>query len=177
MAMTLPYPSPENDFLAEHIALLCASYRHLIGQDLLDRFALGPTSTRPPTDPPTSGTHPADAHADRLFHAPIVLLSHNSDPDPIFVYGNRTALAVFELDWTGLTRMYSRLTAEPAARAERSRLLEEVAAKGFIAHYTGVRVSTTGRRFLIEDAVVWNLIDRHGHYQGQAAAFDHWTPL
>jgi hypothetical protein len=47
----------------------------------------------------------------------------------------------------------------------------------FIDDYSGVRVSSTGRRFLIERATVWNLVDARGAYRGQAAAFSDWTPL
>ncbi|MGZ9083829.1 MAG: MEKHLA domain-containing protein [Rhodoplanes sp.] len=32
------------------------------------------------------------------------------------------------------------------------------------------------RRFLIERATVWNLLDRGGDYAGQAAMFRHWRP-
>jgi N-carbamoylputrescine amidase len=62
--------------------------------------------------------------------------------------------------------MPSRLTAEAPDREERARLLAEVTAKGFIDHYSGVRVSSSGRRFRIEGAVVWNLIDQQGHLSG-----------
>jgi hypothetical protein len=40
-----------------------------------------------------------------------------------------------------------------------------------------VRITRTGRRFKIERAIVWNLIDAAGTIHGQAATFDQWTPL
>ena len=52
-----------------------------------------------------------------------------------------------------------------------------MARHGYIDDYTGVRVSRTGKSFRIERATVWNLIDQTGTVMGQAAAFDHWTPL
>jgi hypothetical protein len=37
-----------------------------------------------------------------------------------------------------------------------------------------VRVAKSGRRFIIEDGVVWELIDREGTRHGQAATFLSW---
>ena len=48
---------------------------------------------------------------------------------------------------------------------------------GFIANYGGVRISKNGRRFRIEDALVWNLLDGARNLCGQAAMFDHWQFL
>jgi hypothetical protein len=76
-----------------------------------------------------------------------------------------------------LARTPSRLSAEFAERADRDRLLQAVARRGFIDDYAGVRVSSTGRRFRIEQAAVWNLVDAAGDIHGQAAAFARWTDL
>ena len=58
-----------------------------------------------------------------------------------------------------------------------STLLAEVTQKGYIDHYEGVRISSTGKRFMIKNTVVWNLMGREGHYQGQAACFGEWEFL
>src|SRR3990172_8531438 len=42
---------------------------------------------------------------------------------------------------------------------------------GFIETYRGVRISRSGRRFLIEQATVWNILDANGRSAGQAATF------
>jgi hypothetical protein len=81
------------------------------------------------------------------------------------------------MSWAELTRMPSWLTAEAPERGERARLLERVMAQGCVDDYTGVRVSRTGRRFLIEQATVWNLIGPDGSRVGQAASFSRWRPL
>ena len=62
-------------------------------------------------------------------------------------------------------------------RQERARQLERVRRDGFIDDYAGVRISATGKRFRIEQAVVWNLIDGNGEIHGQAATFDRWKPI
>jgi hypothetical protein len=95
----------------------------------------------------------------------------------VFFFGNRVALELFEMDFAAFIALPSRLSAEPLLRNERKRLLARVAADGIISDYSGVRVSSTGRRFRIERATVWNLIDSQGVRHGQAALFDRWTPL
>lgn len=152
-------PGESNRFLIDHARLMTSSYHRLTGRALVG----------PGLD--------ATAAARALFEAPFALLSHDGSPDPLLTYGNRTALELFELDWARLTRMPSRLTAEAPNRDERARLLAEVAARGFVDDYSGVRISATGRRFLIERATVWNLVDASGRPRGQAATFSHWRML
>jgi len=112
-----------------------------------------------------------------LWTAPCVILAHGTQDDPIFFYGNRLALELFEMTAAAHIATPSRLSAEPVAREERARLLAQVAARGFIDDYAGVRVSATGRRFRIERATVWNLLDANGAVHGQAATFSDWTEL
>jgi hypothetical protein len=53
-------------------------------------------------------------------------------------------------------------------------LLEQVATRGYIDDYSGVRISKSGRRFRILRATVWNVHDRLGRPLGQAATFTDW---
>jgi hypothetical protein len=112
--------------------------------------------------------------AEKVFHAPLVLVSHGTEADPILNYGNKSALALWEMSWAKLTRTPSRLTAEAPDRDERARLLETVKACGFIDDYSGIRISKSSRRFKISRATVWNLISENGQPCGQAAMFSHW---
>ena len=52
-----------------------------------------------------------------------------------------------------------------------------VTARGFIDDYSGIRISKMGRRFRIEQATVWNLLDEHKNHAGQAALFSQWEFL
>jgi hypothetical protein len=115
--------------------------------------------------------------AKNVFATPFVLVSHGTEDDPVLNYGNAAALRLWEMSWEELTRTPSRLTAEASNREERARLLAAVTANGFIDDYAGIRVSKTGRRFRIQQATVWNLLDERGHYAGQAATFSRWTFL
>jgi len=115
--------------------------------------------------------------AEQLFDAPFALLSHGTETDPVLNYGNRTALALWDMSWEAFTAMPSRLTAEPAARGERDSFMRRVAERGYADDYTGVRVSSGGRRFRIRNAIVWNLTDESGVRRGQAALVPSYEPL
>ena len=112
-----------------------------------------------------------------LFHSSRVVVSHQTQEDPVLCYGNAKALALWEMDLATLTASPSRLTAEPVAREERQRLLDTVKAKGFTDNYRGVRISSTGKRFEITQAVVWEIYDAQGVRRGQAATFAEWKDL
>lgn len=108
---------------------------------------------------------------EELWDAPFTVLSHGVEDPPRFWYGNRAALALFELTFDELSGMPSRDSAEPDVREERERLLADVRERGFSEGYSGVRVSKTGRRFVIEDVFVWNVLDARGTRIGQAATY------
>lgn len=154
--MPTSQPSALNRYLDGHVARLLASLRHWTGRDLVE----------PSLSP--------EEQARELFNAPFAVLSHDTATDPVLNYANRTGLQLFELRWEELTVMPSRLTAEAPDRAERARLLSEVFSRGYIDDYRGVRVAKNGRRFLIERATVWNLLDEFGAPYGQAASFSQW---
>lgn len=145
--------------LVAHARIVLDSYRRLLGVELVERC-----------DDPVE-------QARRLFEAARVVVSHGKEADPILNYGNRTALALWETDFASLTQLPSRMTAEPMERVERARLLERTAREGFVDDYRGIRISTTGKRFRIDRAVVWNLTDEQGTNVGQAATFARWEPL
>jgi hypothetical protein len=56
-------------------------------------------------------------------------------------------------------------------------LLDTVTRQGYIDDYRGVRISRTGRRFLIDTATVWTVLDERGAPYGQAATFSAWKYL
>jgi len=154
--MSLPEPSEKNDYLAGHISLLHSSLRRWAGRDLVD-----PTLNE------------AEA-AKEIYYSPFAVVSHGIEADPVFNYGNRTALELFEMTWEEFTKLPSRQSAEAMSQEERNRLLADVASNGFIDHYSGVRISRSGRRFMIESATVWNLLDGNDAHCGQAALFEQW---
>ena len=124
---------------------------------------------------PRQGT--ALEQAERLFTCPFVVVSHGLQDDPILNYGNRAALILWEMEWDQLTQTPSRQTAEPVTREERARMLEQARAHGYISDYRGVRISRTGKRFLVDRATVWNIPKTDGTPLGQAATFSDWKFL
>jgi PAS domain-containing protein len=106
--------------------------------------------------------------------SPVCVLAHDTGPDPRFIYANRAAQKLFEYDWTEIVTLPSRLSAEAPARGERQRLLVRVARDGFACGYSGVRIAKSGRRFRIDDGVLWQLKDHDGALRGVAASFAKW---
>ncbi len=157
--MDIHLPSPwQSPTIVHHCQRLAHSYQYWTGEVLV------------------LATEPADL-VQQLFHAPFILLSHGTEPDPILNYGNQAALDLWQLDWEQLTQMPSRLTAEPMERQARAQLLAQAAASGLINNYRGVRISSSGQRFLIENAIIWDVLDESGLRCGQAAKFTDWKWL
>jgi PAS domain-containing protein len=155
-----PIGSPAPMRLAEDPAffdLLVGSYRRLLGEE-------------PPFLPPGG-----EEDAGWLYRqAPACVLAHNTDPDPLFIYANKTAQSLFGYDWDELVTLPSRLSAEAPNREERQRLLDAVTRQGFATGYSGIRIAKSGRRFTIEDGVLWQLRDQNGNLHGVAATFARW---
>lgn len=139
--------------------ILLDSFNHFIGHQLI----------------PRDGTKEEQAQV--LFESPFVVVSHGIQEDPILNYGNQIALELWSMTWDELMQTPSRITAEPMNREKRKAMLQQAAQQGYIDDYTGVRISSTGTRFAIEKAIIWNLVNSSGHKCGQAATFAHWTVL
>lgn len=154
----LSAPSEQNLYRVEHVNLLRQSFQQLVGRDLVQ------------------ANLSAVEAAQTIYEAPFVVVSHDTAADPVFNYGNKAALQLFEMNWQEFTALPSRQSAEPPNREERARLLAAVSTQGFIENYAGVRISKSGRRFRIEQATVWNL-NAHDRYLGQAAVYSQWTYL
>ena len=146
-------------FLLRHVGILRASFHHWTGKSLLD-------------------DNLDDASAlIALAGAPFSLVSHGIGAEPVFNYANQLALQLFEMSWEEFTALPSRLSAEAPNQAERARLLEEVTRQGYIDNYCGIRIAKSGRRFMIRDATIWNLLTPEGEYYGQAALIRQWEML
>lgn len=152
-------PCIDNNYVSDHAQLLRNSHKMFTGCDMIDANLCD------------------KAAAKEIFYSYAVILSHNTQADPVLNYINQAGLELFELDWETMLTLPSRLTAEPMEQEARKKLLDKVSTKGYIDDYSGIRISITGRRFKIERATVWNLIDITGEYQGQAAMFSDWEYL
>lgn len=149
----------ESEAVIAHTICLARSLKHWTGRDLI-----------------AGAADPLEL-AQRVFAAPFVLVSHGTEADPVLNYGNQSALTLWDISWSELTQMPSRLTAEAPNREERARLLDRVTRDGFIDDYSGIRIAKSGRRFRISRATVWNLLTPAGTHCGQAAMFGEWMFL
>ena len=140
-----------------HTQLMLDSFRHALGYDLVSR------------------KNTCELQAKYLFKAPLIIVSHDTQLDPVLNYGNQAALDLWEMDLPNLLVTPSRKTAEPIHRDERALLMERTRKHGYVDDYQGMRISNTGRRFWIETAIVWNLYSSSGCYAGQAATFSRWN--
>ena len=138
---------------------LLDSYAHWVKQELIER----------------TGT-PLE-QAERLFNSAFVVASHGTEDDPVLNYGNQAALDLWVMNWQQFTKTPSRLTAEPLNREERARMLEQARTQGYIPDYHGIRITSTGKRFLIEQAIIWNIHKPDTTIIGQGAAFSSWKLL
>ncbi len=141
------------------IQRLLNSYTRWVGTELIDR----------------SGT--LEQQAQRVFDAPFVIVSHGTQTDPVLNSANAIALQLWELPLEQFLQTPSRQTAEPMHRDERARMLEQTTKHGYIDDYQGIRISSTGKRFRIDRATVWNIVDERGEPAGQAATFSEWVFL
>jgi hypothetical protein len=157
--MALPEPSNNNSYLVEHVTFMEESLQRLTGKQFTD-FGLNRNNL-----------------AESVYHAPFVIVSHNTDPDPIFNYANLTAQKLFEMNWVEFTSFPSRQSAEVPNQTERAELMKAVTNKGFIENYSGIRISKNQHRFQIQDVLVWNLFNAENQYCGQAAFYQHWQFL
>ncbi len=147
-------PSAGNGFQSAHASLLAGSFERILRRSLL-----------------------AGADGAALYHADFPILSHDGADDPVLTYGNLAAQRLWEMGWDQLTAMPSRLTAEPGHRGQRAAMFEQMRAKGFIGNYAGVRISASGQRFEIRNAIIWPLLDEAGVKHGEAATFREYAYL
>lgn len=147
--------------LLQHIQLLLYSFHHWTGKPLM---------------PIADRRSPLEI-ANSLFNANFVVVSHGTQADPILNYGNQKALDLWQMDWATFITTPSRYTAEPIERSEREQLLAQAKSQGYISNYRGIRIASNGDRFYINQAIIWNVVDKNGKLWGQAATFSNWEAI
>jgi hypothetical protein len=108
-----------------------------------------------------------------------VVLAHDGSPldrgdGPRLIYANRAALNLWDRRWGEMVGMPSKLTAEPSERASRQTALTTAQQQTSFTGYRGIRINRHGRRFQINNARLWTLVDPAGQACGQAACFSSW---
>ena len=147
--------------LLQHIQLLLYSFHHWTGDDLIQ----------------IPSNHSPQEIANLLFNADFIVVSHGSEADPIFNYGNQKALDLWQMDWQTFISTLSRYTVEPIEHEDREQLLAQAKSQGYVSNYRGIRIASNGDRFYINNAILWNVIDKEGKLWGQAATFHNWEAI
>ncbi|MEI6239551.1 MAG: MEKHLA domain-containing protein [Planctomycetia bacterium] len=140
-------------------AVILDSFRRHIGRDLVER-----------SDDPAED-------ARRLFDLPQAVLAHDTSPAPLLDWANLAAARAFDATPETLLGRPSADTAPADATADRLALFDVLAHQGFVTGYSGVRVSLTGRRFIIDDVTVFALVDDAGRPAGHAAVIGSTRPV
>ena len=152
-------PDFSSPWYQQHVIRLCLSYFHWTGKLLIP-------NEQQKTSPVKS-----------MFESEFVLVSHGTDAIPVFNFANDNALKLFEMSWEEFIRLPSKYSADDDNQADRAELMQRVSRDGYADDCRGIRISSSGKRFLIEGATVWNVIDDQQKYYGQAAMFTNWKYL
>ena len=147
--------------LLQHIQLLLYSFHHWTGDDLIQI----PSNCSP------------QEIANLLFNADFIVVSHGTQADPIFNYGNQKALDLWQMDWQTFISTPSRYTVQPIEHEDREQLLAQAKSQGYVSNYRGIRIASNGDRFYINNVILWNVVDKEGKLWGQAATFHDWEAI
>ena len=156
-------PSPHwyDPIMHKHACYLIESYNKLSGKELVDMNIYK--------------TNPLKATNEMFLNMNRIVLSHGVQKDgagPILNYGNSAGLKLFSASWDQLTQMPSRYTADTETDRElRQQFMDEVTKNNIVSNYQGIRISLDKKKFLIKEAVVWNIVI-NDQFFGQAATFD-----
>tara|TARA_B110000211_G_C14081581_1_gene554795 strand:- start:279 stop:722 length:444 start_codon:yes stop_codon:yes gene_type:complete len=142
-----------------HVKQLLDSYKKFVKKDLIERSGDAETDFR------------------IINNSSFIVASHNGADNPILNFGNKVALDLWELDWENFTKTPSRKTAELDLREKRQEMLRIAEVNGYFDDYEGIRISSTGKRFMIKKVIIWNVENESGEKIGQAATFSDITFL
>lgn len=100
------------------------------------------------------------------------VLSHGTQPDPIYNYGNIASLELFEQTLENLCKTPSRYSTIPELMEDRSNLIEDIETQGYGLIDKAIRVSAKGNLFLIHQILVWTVFSDDNERLGLAAIYD-----
>mmetsp|Transcript_21162 Transcript_21162/g.31381 ORF Transcript_21162/g.31381 Transcript_21162/m.31381 type:complete len:243 (+) Transcript_21162:68-796(+) len=152
------------DFI-KHIKFLHKSVLNLTGRGLYDRMKVNIHDE----------SSDNDIYKFICRNERYVLISHGTQDDPVYNFGNLACLQAFARSWDNLTSMPSRLCVVSKSQDEalRIELMQNVTNFGFVdGEYRGYRVRGDGKFIKLTECCVWNCYEDNGEYIGQAALFD-----
>lgn len=101
------------------------------------------------------------------------ILSHGTQEDPIYNYGNRASLELFDQTLENLCQTPSRYSTVESLMDDRDRLIQQINDVGYGIITNGVRTTTKGHLFVIKTIWIWHVYhDEDGRRIGLAALYD-----
>ena len=100
------------------------------------------------------------------------VLSHGTQSDPIYNYGNKASLELFGYTIEELCRTPSRLSTVPELMKDRDRLIRDIETRGYGYIDDALRVKADGELFIIDRILVWTVFDEEDNRIGLAAVYD-----
>ena len=107
------------------------------------------------------------------------ILSHGLQEDPVYNYGNRASLELFEQGLEMLCQTPSRYSTVPSLMDNRGRLIKQIEQVGHGTIPNAVRISAKGKMFVMQTIWVWNVYafdsehnNGRGRRIGLAALYD-----
>ena len=110
-----------------------------------------------------------------LFELRSPVVAHEGGIDPLISYANSSALKLWVRQWDQMVGMPSKLTAPKEELATRAFALDNALERGALVGYSGIRMDSLGRRFLIHNAAIWTIWNHNGVACGQATSFSNWS--
>lgn len=100
------------------------------------------------------------------------VLSHGTQPDPVYNYGNYASLMLFEQTIEKLCQTPSHFSTIPELMEDRSDLIQVIEKDGHGTIHNAIRISAEGHPFQIPQIKVWTVFDDDGKRVGLAAIYD-----
>ena len=100
------------------------------------------------------------------------VLSHGTQSDPVYNYGNQASLILFEQTIDNLCKTPSRFSTVPELMDDRKKLIEQIETRGYGYIDNAIRISDKGNLFMMETILVWTVFDDDDQRIGLAAIYD-----
>lgn len=100
------------------------------------------------------------------------ILSHGTQPDPIYNYGNRASLILFDQTLENLCKTASRYSTVESLMEDREQLIQQINSVGHGTISNAIRTTTKGKLFVMETIWIWHVYHPDGRRIGLAALYD-----
>jgi len=167
---TEPFLNPYDPFfpggcvndVENHIRLMDKSLEKTSGKSLFEWIQ----ERQEPGETPIENA--SQLHKNKRFG----ILSHGTQVDPVYNYGNTAGLELFEQTLERLCETPSRFSTVPRLMGDRRESIKNIERAGYGTIQRAIRVSARGSLFCTADILVWTIKDDENRRIGLAALYD-----